>query len=243
MKEEKSVVSFYEKDAKKYEEERFITDRGKYENKNQRDIVFSLNSWENFDILEVGCGTGRFSIEVSRWGSIITALDPSLSMLEELKRIIGTKNKIRLIHGSGYELPFKDNTFDGCICINVLSHIPNYEGVFTEIHRVLKPNAFFIFNFPNLYSILLPAGLIVNLRKKSLINPVYTKWYTLRKIKNDLQTAGFEIEMIKGTFLSAVSPIPVQIVKKLNKFSRDSILKYISTGIFIKAVTKKEEKI
>jgi len=208
----------------------------------QKDIVFDMiNSWENINILEVGCGTGRFSIEISKKGSIITALDPALSMLEKIKKKANIKDdKIKLVCGSGYELPFKDNSFDGCICINVLSHLPNYEEVFREIYRVLKPSAFFIFNFPNLYSFLLPAGLLVNLRKKSLINPVYTKWYTLRRIKNDLQVAGFRIEMMKGVLLPAINPIPLQIVKKLNEISRDSALKYISASIFVKAVARKD---
>ena len=240
MAEEKKVMYFYEKDAEKYEEERFISERGKYVDRTQKDIVFDMiDSWK-IDILEVGCGTGRFSIEISKRGGIVTALDPALSMLKKIKRRVNIKDsKIELVGGSGYELPFKDNSFDGCICINVLSHLPNYEKVFKEIHRVLKPSAFFIFNFPNLCRLLLPAGILVNLRKKSLINPVYTKWYTLRKIKSDLRIAGFEIKLIKGVFLPAINPIPLQIVRKLNEFSRDSILKRISTEIFVNAVARK----
>jgi len=242
MAEEKRVIYFYEKDAEKYEEERFISERGKYEDITQKDIVFDMiNSWKNLNILEVGCGTGRFSIEISKRSGTITALDPALSMLEKIKKRANIKDgRFELVCGSGYELPFKDDSFDGCVCINVLSHLPNYGKVFREIHRVLRPNAFFIFNFPNLYSLLLPAGLLVNLRKKSLINPVYTKWYTLRRIKNDLQVAGFRIEMMKGVLLPAINPIPLQIVKKLNEISRDSTLKYISAGIFIKAVARKD---
>jgi ubiquinone/menaquinone biosynthesis C-methylase UbiE len=239
----KKVVRFYEKDAEKYEEERFASDRGKYDGKTQKDIVFSLfNSWKNLDILEVGCGTGRFSIEISRRGGNVKALDPTVGMLKEIEKVNIGENKVKLIRGSGYKLPFKDNAFDGCICINVLNHVPNYEVVLTEVYRVLKPNAFFTFNFANLHSILLPAGLLVNFRRQSLINPVYTMWYTLRKVNKDLQIIGFKISDIKGLFLPQIGMIPLRIIKKLNKFSRDPILKYLSSGIFVKVIAKKEEE-
>jgi ubiquinone/menaquinone biosynthesis C-methylase UbiE len=244
MVKEEDVVKFYVKKAEKYEEERFANNRGKYEDRSQKDVLFSMvNSWEGLDILEVGCGTGRFSIEVQKKGSHVIALDPASSMLIRLKSKINTKreDKIELVCGSGLELPFKHNVFDGCICVNVLSHLPNYERAFREINRCLKPGAFFIFNTPNLLSLLLPVGLLVNLRKISLINPVYTKWYTLGEIKKNLEIAGFEIEAIKGTFLPAAIPIPLQIIKRLNEFSINRVLKYVSASIFVKAIVKKRK--
>jgi ubiquinone/menaquinone biosynthesis C-methylase UbiE len=245
MVKEEDVVKFYVKEAEKYEEKRFANNRGKYEDKFQKDVLFSMvNSWEGLSILEVGCGTGRFSIEVQKKGALVIALDPAFSMLIRLKGKINTKreDKIELVCGSGLELPFKDNVFDGCICVNVLSHLPNYERAFREINRCLKPCAFFIFNIPNLLSPLLLVGLWVNLRKKSLINPVYTKWYTLGEIKKNLEKAGFEIEAVKGVFIPAVIPIPLQIIKRVNEFSVNRALKYVSTDIFIKAIAKKGKK-
>jgi ubiquinone/menaquinone biosynthesis C-methylase UbiE len=125
MAEEKRVIYFYEKDAEKYEEERFVNGRGKYQDRAQKDIVFNMiNSWKNLDILEVGCGTGRFSIEISKRGSIIIALDSSLSMLKKLKKRVNIKdNKIELVFGSGHNLSFKDNSFDGLIEIKSLGSI------------------------------------------------------------------------------------------------------------------------
>jgi len=242
MSEKEKVIKFYEKNAYCYEEKRFATSRGRYEDGIQKEIAFGLSSWQNLEILEVGCGTGRFSIEALKWVKNIVALDPSLSMLKKLKEKINTNmDRIELVQGSGYELPFKDNSFDGCICINVLNHLPQVHKVFVEIHRILKPKAFFIFNFPNLQSLLLPVGLLINWRKNSLKNPVYTKWYTLKEIKSNLQSTGFRIEMIKGVFLPPIGIIPFPVVRKLNKLSRDSALKYISANVFIKAIADKRE--
>lgn len=38
-------------------------------------------------------------------------------------------------------MPFKDNSFDLILCINVLEHIKDYKKALMEIKRVLKPNA------------------------------------------------------------------------------------------------------
>jgi SAM-dependent methyltransferase len=38
--------------------------------------------------------------------------------------------------------PFKDNSFDAAYAFSVVEHLDNFFGVFTELHRVLKPGGF-----------------------------------------------------------------------------------------------------
>jgi SAM-dependent methyltransferase len=38
--------------------------------------------------------------------------------------------------------PFKDNSFDAAYAFSVVEHLDNFFGVFTDLHRVLKPGAF-----------------------------------------------------------------------------------------------------
>ena len=213
----------------------------------QKDIVLSMiNSWKNKRILEVGCGTGRFTIEIANQGSIIAGLDPSIPMLKKVKekaKDVATVGIIDLTNGSGYELPFKDSTFDGCVCINVINHLPNYDEMFKEVYRVLKPNGFFIMNFSNMLSLVLPVALLVNLTKRSAINDVYTQWSTLSKMKKDLFNAGFKIKGIKGNTLLPAFIFPqktIFLLEKLNVFLRDSFLKYSTVSIFINAECNKK---
>ena len=48
-------------------------------------------------------------------------------------------NAIRIEKGDVVKLPFKDNSFDKAICIDVLEHIIDDMSVINEIKRVLKP--------------------------------------------------------------------------------------------------------
>jgi SAM-dependent methyltransferase len=38
--------------------------------------------------------------------------------------------------------PFKDNSFDAAYAFSVVEHLDNFFGVFTDLHRVLKPGGF-----------------------------------------------------------------------------------------------------
>jgi SAM-dependent methyltransferase len=46
-------------------------------------------------------------------------------------------------------IPFDDNAFDLVISANVLEHVQDPDAVFAEIHRILKPGGFFLFQTPN----------------------------------------------------------------------------------------------
>ncbi|WP_047247677.1 class I SAM-dependent methyltransferase [Maribacter thermophilus] len=46
------------------------------------------------------------------------------------------------------DLPFQDNAFDIILCNHVLEHIPNDTKAMEELHRVLKPGGWGIFQIP-----------------------------------------------------------------------------------------------
>lgn len=48
---------------------------------------------------------------------------------------------VQLVQGDFMKLPFADNTFDGCFAIESTCHAPDRTGVYSEIFRVLKVEA------------------------------------------------------------------------------------------------------
>ncbi|MFX1282013.1 MAG: class I SAM-dependent methyltransferase [Promethearchaeota archaeon] len=50
--------------------------------------------------------------------------------------------------GSIENIPFKDETFDVVVALEVIEHVPNVRKSFSDVRRVLKKNGFFIFSTP-----------------------------------------------------------------------------------------------
>ncbi|WP_456419547.1 class I SAM-dependent methyltransferase [Methanocaldococcus infernus] len=80
-------------------------------------------------ILDAGCGFGTFYEITKNYETIYLDI-----CLEQLKRFPIDKNKVC---ADIENLPFKDESFDTILCINVLEHT-NHEKALKELFRVLK---------------------------------------------------------------------------------------------------------
>lgn len=234
-------VDFYNKDAASYDIERFSNIQGSIIDQIQKKIVNGVfGSNKNKLVLDLGCGTGRFSIELERHGLQIVSVDPSLLMLKEITKKIKKDDNITLIQGIAHQLPFKDSSFDGCICINVMDHIKEPQIIFSEVSRILKKDGHFLFNFSNYYSFYLPFAIYINYSKKSLLNDVFTEWHKYSRIRDYLNDTRIKIEKIYGHLLFPKKEIPNGFLKLFyiaNKFVSNSKLKYFSGSIYV--VSKK----
>ena len=100
-----------------------------------KNIVNNENDNKDFLVLDCGCGYGAFYNLTKDFNTIY--LDISLNLLKKFKI------KERKVCGNILNLPFKDNTFDLVLCINVLEHV-DYLKSLNEICRVLKNNGHLI---------------------------------------------------------------------------------------------------
>jgi SAM-dependent methyltransferase len=98
--------------------------------------------------LEVGAGTGYFSLNLLRAGIVrdATCTDISPGMLRTLnanaERLGLTVSSARADAGS---LPFTGGSFDLVLGHAVLHHLPDLERAFAEFHRVLRPGGWIVF--------------------------------------------------------------------------------------------------
>ena len=94
------------------------------------------------DGLEIGSGTGYFSLNLVQLGVVerLTATDISPGMLQ---RLSATADALGLsaetVATEAEELPFEDESFDVVFGHAVLHHIPDLERAFSEFLRVLRP--------------------------------------------------------------------------------------------------------
>jgi ubiquinone/menaquinone biosynthesis C-methylase UbiE len=94
------------------------------------------------DGLEIGSGTGYFSLNLLQLGVIerLTATDISPGMLQ---RLSATAESLGLeaatVVTEAESLPFEDESFDIVFGHAVLHHIPDLDRAFSEFRRVLRP--------------------------------------------------------------------------------------------------------
>ena len=94
--------------------------------------------------LEIGAGTGYFSLNLLRrgWLDEAVATDVSARMLETLAGTaerLGLSSSIDTVVCDAEALPFENDSFDIVFGHAVLHHIPHLERAFAEFRRVLRP--------------------------------------------------------------------------------------------------------
>lgn len=95
-------------------------------------------------ILEVGPGTGYYSLTVARAllpDGRLDIFDLQQEMLDHTQRaaIAAGLTNLAATQGDAQELPYEDRTFDSAYLIAVLGEIPNQNAALRELRRVLKP--------------------------------------------------------------------------------------------------------
>ena len=98
--------------------------------------------------LEIGSGTGYFTLNLMRAGLIerATCTDISPGMLATLQANAGGLGlKVETVSADAERLPFEDGSFDLVLGHAVLHHIPDLPTAFGEFARVLAPGGTLLF--------------------------------------------------------------------------------------------------
>lgn len=95
------------------------------------------------NILDVGCGTGRWSKYLSDKANDIEAVDPSKAVFSAA-RLLQNNTNVRVAQAGVDTIPFEDNSFDFVFSLGVLHHIPNTEEAMKKCVKKLKPNGYFL---------------------------------------------------------------------------------------------------
>lgn len=103
--------------------------------------------WPYGRALEIGGGTGFFSLNLMQGGvmasAVVTDISPGMvAVAERNGRALGLDVTGRVADAEA--LPFEDGEFDLVIGHAVLHHIPDVELAFREIVRVLRPGGRFV---------------------------------------------------------------------------------------------------
>ena len=203
------VQKFYDCEAESYDASRYESQRGRRRDRFHKEVLARLlddptaeESATDRQLLEVGCGTGRFLAALAAAGQQVTGTDLSQKMLDQARVRLESAgiDNVSLIQTSS--LPFPDSTFSAVYSIFVVNLVPDYNELFAKVARVLKPDGLFVFNVPNLTSCYWPFGVVINRRQRtSTSNAVggrYSHWFSRREWRDSLGHAGFRVESVLG---------------------------------------------
>ncbi len=135
-------------------------------------------------LLHAGCGSGQVDTDVTQAVSV-SALDISPQALSLYRKF--QPKAAELIHGSIFNIPVPNDSFDGIYNLGVMEHFTEDEihRILTEFHRVLKPGGKIALFWPPSF------GLTVR-----VLAAVH---WTLRKLgKNDIKLHPDEVTHVRS---------------------------------------------
>jgi ubiquinone/menaquinone biosynthesis C-methylase UbiE len=101
------------------------------------DIIDGTILNKNTTVLDLGCGSGRWTKFIANKVKIVEAVDPSEAVYSAYYTNIKESN-VRITQASVSNIPFNDNTFDLVICLGVLHHIPDTQQALTDVVKKIK---------------------------------------------------------------------------------------------------------
>jgi len=172
--------------AESYEDKRFSRGGRIIDRREKQAVLDALGPVEDKDVLEIACGTGRFTVMLAERGADIVGLDISEPMLQqgrEKARSAGVADHLEWMRGDAARLPFPDDHFDVVFAMRFF-HLADTPAAFLEeMARVSSHRVFFDtfnrFSTRSLYTWALPMG---------------SRLYSSREVDRLLSDTGLELD-------------------------------------------------
>ena len=182
---EKNLITYYNK----FNEDKRLTRRhGIIEYRTATKYIHEyLNTMDNPKIIDIGAGTGAYSIPLANEGYDVTAVELIKHNLMTLRK---NSDKVKTYLGNAIDLhKFKDNTFDIVLLFGPMYHLISNEDkikALSEAKRIVKENGLiFISYYMNEYAII-THGFKDNNIISSIENNLVDNNYHITPKNNDL---------------------------------------------------------
>lgn len=141
---EQSNIKYFDSLGDKFDE--YMSD---YDVSRRQYLIFvdllKLQKLTQKKVLEVGCGTGRFSEQIVDLGANLTVIDIGQDLVEKVCERV----KCTGVVGDACNLPFDDETFEFVISSECIEHTSDPIKAITEMCRVCTPGGTICITTPN----------------------------------------------------------------------------------------------
>jgi SAM-dependent methyltransferase len=100
-------------------------------------------------LLNLGCGTGGFSVAAKRAGAAVCGVDVDL---EAVGIAAARSPRAGAACAAAEALPFRSGSFDAVYCMSTLEHVADWERALREAVRVLRPKGWLYLHTPSRWS-------------------------------------------------------------------------------------------
>ncbi|WP_435144359.1 class I SAM-dependent methyltransferase [Halobaculum sp. P14] len=132
--------------AEEYDAKRFSKGGRLIDRREKEAVLDAIGPVDGERVLEIACGTGRFTVMLAERGADIVGLDISNAMLEQGRRKArqaDVADTIEFMRGDAARLPFPDDHFDAVFAMRFF-HLADTPAKFlAEMARVSKRTVFF----------------------------------------------------------------------------------------------------
>ena len=161
--------------------------------------------------LEIGCGAGRITKQLSEEFQVVHAVDVSIDMINYARRN-APGNNVAWHVTEGTSIPLEDSLLRSVFSCHVFQHFPSEEdglNYFEEVYRVMKAGGTMMIHLP-LHDF--PA---VNRKFSKLARYLYSFFLVLTSVKADIRRRQMRCD--GGKYMHGISYELPQFYKKLKR--------------------------
>ncbi len=162
----------------------YNTKLGNFADKVEKDLAFRLFTPEKgMKVLDVGCGTGLFSMRLAEMGCKVTGVDVSKEMLAIAREKAKKENlEIDFRAMDVYDLDFADESFDAVLSMATFEFVKSPKEAYYEMFRVLRKDGKMLIGTINRDSRWGKLYMSNSIRENSVFK--YADFKTIEEIKN-----------------------------------------------------------
>jgi ubiquinone/menaquinone biosynthesis C-methylase UbiE len=175
--------------------------------KKKRDTIKIINELQDIKtIIDAGGGMGRLSLDLAKnKKNRIVLSDLSIDMLKLAEKYSENLTNINIVNTDAHHLPFRNNSFDVVVGLDIFCHLKYPKNALHEFYRVLTNQGTLIIDSTNsnpLWTLFYPRYLgknplnwIKTIKFKGILPgwEAIVKHYPKEKFFSFLQNSGFEI--------------------------------------------------